>query len=111
MPTLSASQVHALAVVEDLARRCSAKLDRQQGDIQFVNNLSIMHARSAYGKKNGRSTRHLLRMFLRDPENAWEKPKAWSKKFDDPFTPGRRQELPVVDLDPHRKTSGRDSHG
>ena len=42
--------------------------------VQFINNLSIMHARSAYGTSSPqqRSSRHLLRMFLRDPENAWD---------------------------------------
>lgn len=38
-------------------------------DIQFVNNLSLMHARAAYVGKE-KSTRHLLRLFLRDPELA-----------------------------------------
>ena len=111
MPNLSAEQMHALEVIENLARRFSAKLDRQQGDIQLVNNLSIMHARSAYGETNKPSERHLLRMFLRDPEQAWDKPARWSDKFDDPFTPGRTQELPIEDSDPHRKISGRESHG
>lgn len=111
MPTLSTEQVHALKVVEDLARAFSTKLDRQQGDIQFINNLSIMHARAAYGGRNQRSTRHLLRMFLRDPEYAWEKPAAWSSNFDDPFVAWRPQILPVIDLDPWRAISGRESHG
>ncbi|KAF2748976.1 Clavaminate synthase-like protein [Sporormia fimetaria CBS 119925] len=111
MPALSDKQTHALAVVEDLARRFSAKLDRKQGDIQFVNNHSIMHARSAYGADNKRSDRHLLRMFLRDRKNAWDKPARWCNNFDDPFTPGRHQELPVIDTDPWRLISGRESHG
>jgi hypothetical protein len=50
-------------------------------------------------------------MFLRDPENAWEKPVSGVEKFDDPFTPGRPQELPIQDTDPRRKISGRESHG
>lgn len=111
MPDLSAEQMHALEVIENLARRFSTKLDRQQGDIQLINNLSILHARSAYGEKDKPSDRHLLRMFLRDPDYAWDKPAMWRAKFDDPFTPGRPQELPIVDTDPRRKISGRESHG
>lgn len=111
MPILSKEQVHALHAVEEAAKMFSSQLDRQTGDIQFINNLSIMHARAAYGTDNKRSTRHLLRMFLRDPENAWEKPAAFKNNFDDPFTPGRQQDLPVMDLDPWRKISGRESHG
>jgi len=111
MPALSAAQHHALHAVEHLAKKHCAQLDRQKGDMQFVNNLSIMHARSAYGSSAKRSTRHLLRMFLRDPENEWVKTGAYAKNFDDPFLPGRRQELPVVDSDPWRRISGRESHG
>ncbi|KAF2689291.1 taurine catabolism dioxygenase TauD [Lentithecium fluviatile CBS 122367] len=111
MPPLSAEQLHALHAVEELAKKHCVLLDRQKGDIQFVNNLSIMHARSAYGTSSKRSTRHLLRMFLRDPENEWAKTGAFAANFNDPFTPGRKQELPVVDSDPWRKISGRESHG
>jgi hypothetical protein len=71
-----------------------------------------LHARSAYrGQGGDASTRHLLRMFLRDPTKAWEKPAAFRAKFDAPFTPGREQTLSVVDTDPWRAISGRDSHG
>lgn len=111
MPDLSKEQMHAIQAVEELAQKVCTKLDRQQGDIQLVNNLSVMHARAAYGKTEGPSTRHLLRMFLRDPQNAWDKPDSWKHNFNDPFTPGRRQEIPIRDLDPWRKISGRESHG
>jgi hypothetical protein len=112
MPTMTTAQHHALDAVESLAKRFCTKLDRRQGDIQFVNNLSILHAREAYRGHEGKaSTRHLLRMFLRDPANAWDKPAAFRHKFNDPFTPGRMQTLSVIDTDPWRAISGRDSHG
>ncbi|KAL5374153.1 hypothetical protein PMIN06_011970 [Paraphaeosphaeria minitans] len=111
MPDLSKEQMHAINSVQEVAQKVCAKLDRQQGDIQLINNLSVMHARTAYGKTNEPSTRHLLRMFLRDPKNAWDKPDAWKHNFDDPFNPGRRQEIPIRDFDPWRKISGRESHG
>lgn len=112
MPTVSVEQKHAMQAVGELAKRFCAKLDRKQGDIQFINNLSIMHAREAYhGAKGKPSTRHLLRMFLRDPDNAWDKPARYRNNFDDPFTPGRRQNLPIIDTDPWRIISGRESHG
>ncbi|KAF9698185.1 hypothetical protein EKO04_003841 [Ascochyta lentis] len=112
MPKVSGRQMHAMQVVQDLAKRFSTRLDREQGDIQFINNLSIMHAREAYQGTNGKaSTRHLLRMFLRDPENAWNKPTRFRNNFEDPFTPGRPQEIPIIDMDPWRAISGRESHG
>ncbi|KAJ4994425.1 taurine catabolism dioxygenase family protein [Stagonosporopsis vannaccii] len=112
MPKVSDKQTYAMHAVQNLAERYCVKLDRKQGDIQFINNLSIMHAREAYQGSNGKaSTRHLLRMFLRDPEAAWDKPARFRNNFDDPFTPGRQQELPIIDMDPWRAISGRESHG
>lgn len=112
MPRLTAKQEHALEAVEGLAKRFCTSLDRQQGDIQFLHNLSIMHARGAYRGTGGRpSTRHLLRMFLRDPNYAWSKPASYRHNFDDPFVSGRPQNLPVIDNDPWRLISGRESHG
>lgn len=112
MPKVTAKQMHALSAVEELAKRFCIKLDRQAGDIQLFNNLSIMHARGAYQGTGGEaSKRHLLRMFLRDSANAWEKPARFRNNFDDPFAPGRQQNLPVEDTDPWRLISGRESHG
>ena len=112
MPEVSAEQLHAMSAVEELAKRFCTKLERQPGDIQFLNNLSIMHARGAYRGTNGKpSSRHLLRMFIRDPVEAWEKPARYHDNFEDPFAPGRPQNLPVIDSDPWRIISGRESHG
>jgi len=111
MPNLSSQQMHALDAIQKTAEKFCMRLDRQQGDIQLINNLSILHARAAYGRGDRPSKRHLLRMFLRDPANAWEKPAAYSRNFDDPFTKGRHQDIPVHDSDPWRRISGRESHG
>jgi len=113
MPPMSAMQEHALHSVEQLARRFCTTLNRRQGDVQFLHNLSVLHARSAYrpAVPGMSSDRHLLRMFLRDPERAWHKPATFRASFDDPFAQGRVQNLPVVDSDPWRIISGRESHG
>ena len=113
MPPMSAMQEHALQSVEQLARRFCTTLNRRQGDVQFLHNLSVLHARSAYrpAVPGMSSDRHLLRMFLRDPERAWHKPATFRASFDDPFAQGRVQNLPVVDSDPWRIISGRESHG
>jgi len=110
LPSLSATQHYALQMVEKTAQKFSVQLDRQDGDIQFINNLSIMHARAAYqGDKV--STRCLLRMFLRDPKNAWSCDGKYKDDLDKVFTPGRRQEFVIKDLDPWFKIQGKNGHG
>lgn len=112
-PQLTEEQIDALNVVEKIAKETCTELDREDGDIQFINNLSIMHARSAYTPKSFGKTqnRHLLRMFLRDSELAWKKPVDFMERFDRAFEGGRPQELPIIDTDPWRKISGTESHG
>jgi hypothetical protein len=84
-PPLSEEQMEALTRVQKIAAQCQYRLDRQKGDIQFINNLGVLHARSPYNQK-GASGRYLLRMFMRDPQYAWPRPAGpWATYFDNPF--------------------------
>ena len=103
LPCLTDAQAYALEAVERAASRSYLTLDRKNGDIQYVNNLAVLHARNAYS--GGNSTRHLLRMFLRDPRNAWTKPTEYADLFDSPFSAKRPEHLPVEDHDPWLNTA------
>ncbi|RCH83872.1 hypothetical protein CU097_000202, partial [Rhizopus azygosporus] len=54
-----------------------------KGDIQYINNLSIFHARDGY-TDSPKNTRHLLRHWLH-PDNAWKLPpqleSTWNKIY------------------------------
>lgn len=110
MPALTTAQRRALDTVEHLASRFGTTLDRQEGDIQYINNLSIMHARTAYLGEE-KSSRHLLRMFLREMLVGWEYPEEYREEFEESFKPGRPQGLNAVDTDPWRMISGPANHG
>ena len=85
----------------------------KKGDMQFINNLSTLHARNSYVDdaehrlgtrtyvKTNREAltltwnlcrRHLLRLWIRDPENAWTTPnpmrERWNKIYDSKSSPG-----------------------
>ena len=81
---ISQEQREAIELIQRLATQNQYELGRQKGDIQFINNLGILHARNKYND-DGSSGRHLQRMFLRDPQYAWPKPAAWAAYFDNPF--------------------------
>ena len=84
-PGLSNEQTEAIRLVQQLASKHQYRLERREGDIQFINNLGNLHARAAYNQQ-GSGGRYLLRMFLRDPEYAWPRPPApWAPYFDYPF--------------------------
>ncbi|KAJ6180848.1 hypothetical protein N7519_011309 [Penicillium mononematosum] len=80
-PPITEAQAEALDALHFLAEEHSAALDFQKGDVQYVNNLSIFHARNGFKDEPGKE-RHLLRLWLRDPENAWETPRELQERWD-----------------------------
>jgi hypothetical protein len=108
LPEVSVKQGLAMEMLESTASRLSHTLQREPGDILFVNNLSVLHARESYGDDeatsapaSSKSRRHFLRLFIRDPERSWEKPKQLQTDLDQVFAPERVQHIPVHDTDPY----------
>ncbi|EAW10806.1 TauD/TfdA family dioxygenase [Aspergillus clavatus NRRL 1] len=81
IPPITEAQAEALDALHFLAEEHSAALDFQKGDVQYVNNLSIFHARKGFRDAPGKE-RHLLRLWLRDPENAWETPEPLKERWN-----------------------------
>lgn len=48
IPPITEAQAEALDALHFLAERFSVTLDFQKGDVQYVNNLSIFHARDGF---------------------------------------------------------------
>lgn len=67
------------------AEKHALALQFKAGDIQFVNNLSVFHARLGF-RDSAAKQRHLVRLWLRDEENAWETPEElktrWARVYD-----------------------------
>lgn len=67
VPRLTAEQLEAMALVEEIANDPSVHLemDFQPGDIQLLNNATVLHAREAYeDDADPAERRHLLRLWL-----------------------------------------------
>ncbi|PWY83565.1 TfdA family oxidoreductase [Aspergillus heteromorphus CBS 117.55] len=96
IPPITEAQAEALDALHFLAEKHSASLGFKKGDIQYANNLSIFHARNGFQDGPGKE-RHLVRLWLRDPENAWETPEPlksrWQSLYKD-VTPDD-QEFPL----------------
>ncbi|KAH7317544.1 hypothetical protein BKA65DRAFT_556955 [Rhexocercosporidium sp. MPI-PUGE-AT-0058] len=68
LPPLTARQLEALEVVEQLARKYTLVTTFLPGDIRFMNNFAMLHSRDPYQNQNG-PPRHLLRLWLSSEEN------------------------------------------
>lgn len=71
--------------------------------MQFVNNLSVFHARDGF-TNTGEKQRHLVRLWLRDPEYAWEIPESLKGKWDKVYK-GVTAEGQVFPLEPYIRSA------
>lgn len=78
---MTAAQGEALHTAQRIAEEICIKLDTEEGDIQFINNLALVHARNEF-QDSGEISLRILRFGLRDPINAWELPAKYADTFD-----------------------------
>lgn len=82
LPPPTRERLEAMAMLEEIAWKNAFALPRQPGDIAFINNLCLMHARNAFDlDTDGNplpSKRHLVKMMLQDPDLMWELPESLS---------------------------------
>jgi Taurine catabolism dioxygenase TauD, TfdA family len=77
IPALSDSQMEALTVLEEYCNKFALHMVLEVGDIQFLSNAHIFHARTAYkDHAPPKPRRHLMRLWLATPESegGWRLP-------------------------------------
>ncbi|KAL2261676.1 hypothetical protein VTK26DRAFT_3638 [Humicola hyalothermophila] len=90
LPALSPSQLEALQILSNLACKNQHRLDTRPGDIVFINNLALLHARDSYIDPAEGPGRHLVRLWLRNPKLAWSIPQAMRVPWEAAFGPDGR---------------------
>ncbi|KAF1846002.1 Clavaminate synthase-like protein [Cucurbitaria berberidis CBS 394.84] len=103
IPPITEAQAEALDTLHFLAEKYALGLEFKQGDVQFVNNLSVFHARDGF-TNTAEKQRHLVRLWLRDPENAWKTPEILQERWDKVYA-GVSAENQVFPLEPYIRTS------
>ncbi|KAH6870482.1 hypothetical protein BKA58DRAFT_402010 [Alternaria rosae] len=72
---ISDEQLLALNVLDRVASEVALTFRFETGDVQFLNNLGILHARESFVNSDLTGCRrHLLRMYLHDSVNGWSVP-------------------------------------
>ncbi|KAF2433770.1 Clavaminate synthase-like protein [Tothia fuscella] len=82
IPPLSEEQLHALKVLEDTCASNALHMILEVGDIQFLSNNHVFHARTEYKDHPAPAPRrHLMRLWLATPEDegGWALPMPDSK--------------------------------
>lgn len=89
VPPLTPSQQEALAMVSSIATEHCVRLDTRPGDIVYINNWALLHARSAYTDCDweGGPRRHLVRLWLRNSSLGWDIPGPMRVQWEAAFGP------------------------
>jgi hypothetical protein len=85
-PGLSKDCQQAVEALLASCRRHSVPIDQQVGDILFVNNLGMLHARGEFvDDAPSGQVRHLLSVMLRDCDEEWYKDERLAAEVDKRF--------------------------
>ncbi|KAI0123987.1 hypothetical protein BJ170DRAFT_69118 [Xylariales sp. AK1849] len=84
VPDLTSNQQMALADMQKAAEKHQLKLNNRPGDLLYINNWSILHAREAY-RDAETSSRHLVRLWLRNEALGWPVPDSMRDPWDSAF--------------------------
>ncbi|KAF8462922.1 hypothetical protein BDZ91DRAFT_661694 [Kalaharituber pfeilii] len=103
LPELSGEQKYALEAIERVASRCCHTIKLEVGDIFFLNNLAVLHARSSYvdSSQDPASKRHAIRIVLRDWQNGWDIPPALHQRYHTMFSRNTHPDEEGWQVTPH----------
>ncbi|KAI1322384.1 TfdA family taurine catabolism dioxygenase TauD [Xylariaceae sp. FL0255] len=104
IPPITEAQAEALDTLHFTGEKFCVNTEFQKGDMQYVNNLGVFHARDGFTDK-GTKQRHLLRLWLRDPENAWTTPSHLAPRWAQIYE-GITPEKEVFPLEPFVRSAG-----
>ncbi|KAH6964514.1 hypothetical protein DER45DRAFT_152193 [Fusarium avenaceum] len=107
IPPISEAQAEALDALHFLGDRLSVSTNFAKGDMQYINNLAVFHARDGF-TDSPTQKRHLVRLWLRDPENAWETPSHLSDRWAELFE-GVKPENQILPLEPYIRSASNKS--
>lgn len=74
LPILTEKQMEAIEVVQMLAAKHQRVLRLELGDLVFVNNLALVHARQPF-EDSAEKCRYLVRLWLKNEKLAWKLPR------------------------------------
>ncbi|KAK5449277.1 hypothetical protein LTS15_008819 [Exophiala xenobiotica] len=103
IPGLNEAQAEALDAVTFTAVKYEFRTSVQKGDIRFINNLALLHRPEAF-EDSDTAHRHLIRLWLHNPDKVWKLPEALGLAMARVFGDDEREDR--WDIEPVRLTNG-----
>jgi hypothetical protein len=89
LPAVTPAQLEAADAVQFIAMKNAITLPVVKGDMLFVNDMAMFHAREAFDDGGMPLKRHLVKMYLRDSEQGWVIPTRIEKEWKTIYNPGQ----------------------
>ncbi|KAK3075905.1 hypothetical protein LTR53_000334 [Teratosphaeriaceae sp. CCFEE 6253] len=89
LPTPTQAQLDALDAVQSTGQANGFPLPIAKGDMLFVNDMAIMHARRGFSEHGQYLKRHLVKMFFHDPAQGWTVPASVEGERERMYGPNR----------------------
>jgi hypothetical protein len=93
--------MEAMALLQQTAREQQIRLPTCPGDMVFINNWGVLHARESY-QDDASATRHLVRLWLGNEEFEWDIPQSmktpWEASFGAKAKKIVNRQYPVVPM-------------
>lgn len=101
IPGLLPTQELALSILQETAKAQQIRLPTHRGDMVFINNWTVLHARDTY-QDDDSATRHLVRLWLRNSELSLRIPASmkapWEASFGTTGKGIKNRQYPVAPM-------------
>jgi len=87
VPELTTEQRQALEILSGFASEYRLRLEIKPGDMVFINNWALLHARDPYFDSTDGQRRHLVRLWLRNSSLGWQVPESMKAPWEAAFGP------------------------
>jgi hypothetical protein len=89
LPEPTQAQFEAADAVQFTAMKNSITLPISKGDMLFVNDMALFHAREGFDDGGIPLKRHLVKMYMRDPDQGWAVPQSVGNEWSRVYSPNR----------------------
>lgn len=89
LPEPTKAQLEAVDAVQFTAMKHAITLPVVKGDMLFVNDMAMFHARTEFDDGGIPLKRHLAKMFFRDPDKGWDIPLSMEKEWRKTYSPNQ----------------------
>ncbi|KAL3489020.1 hypothetical protein BJX62DRAFT_239489 [Aspergillus germanicus] len=89
VPQPTQAQREAADAIQFTALKNAISLPTRKGDLLFVNDMALFHAREGFDDGDIPLKRHLIKMYFRDPSQGWNIPVSMENEWKMSYTPNR----------------------